>query len=599
MTTKTRLRLVRKQAVVAPRVNRTTSPLRQLRVSPLAPIHDRRIPVAQRQAMVRRMGQVYGNQFVQRIVGHEPMLRNGSSGPAVTTLQQHLVEAGAAIQVDGIFGPQTYRSVTAYQRAAGLSVDGIVGPNTWASLKSGSVTITDISTGGGGSQAAEVVSKLKKVKTILHRLNTEHPDVPQPQTVEPPTPEPAHHEHTHSHDSDEEETSGWFDDWFSDDSESEQQQQQNQDGGGGSSWWDSITDWVSETMQSVMEAIRGLTSQVSRELDRVSDRVKSIFRGPLEMLRDLIRGGFGEDAARKLDEIIDGLSDRPDGAEERPVSGEIPDIIGASFEASGCGDTVLPKGKKRRRMQLSVTTIPATHQGDVQDSDWGHDRLDGSSIWARTNIGQGGEVKSGWGHTKAQWNVTSIRWTLEDDVVKVNACIVVDTLWNISNNGCTDVPGSQSDVVRPDNWHQIVSELTPAEYGAPKRVKYWSSHITRIHELFHANEYYTYTKQILPEKVAEFNKETLEVPWWITDDDKRDIDTRVMITLFGLSRQLDEEVFYYVKKQGGEARAYGDGKPLYQKLVDNIKQRAENQGWPKPKDPDEEKEDKKDKDKKK
>lgn len=63
-----------------------------------------------------------------------PVLRQGSRGSAVTTLQYALRAKGYAIAIDGIFGSGTLRVVKSYQRAAGLTVDGIVGPATWGRL---------------------------------------------------------------------------------------------------------------------------------------------------------------------------------------------------------------------------------------------------------------------------------------------------------------------------------------------------------------------------------------------------------------------------------------------------------------------------------
>lgn len=78
---------------------------------------------------------VIGNQAVMRLVAEQPMLRWGSRGDAVISLQKLLNQKnGAGLEADGIFGPLTYQAVITFQKNSGLSIDGIVGPNTWKSL---------------------------------------------------------------------------------------------------------------------------------------------------------------------------------------------------------------------------------------------------------------------------------------------------------------------------------------------------------------------------------------------------------------------------------------------------------------------------------
>jgi N-acetylmuramoyl-L-alanine amidase len=57
-------------------------------------------------------------------------IKKGSKGTAVKELQSLL-----GITADGIFGPQTEKSVKNFQNKKGLVVDGIVGPKTWTALK--------------------------------------------------------------------------------------------------------------------------------------------------------------------------------------------------------------------------------------------------------------------------------------------------------------------------------------------------------------------------------------------------------------------------------------------------------------------------------
>lgn len=63
------------------------------------------------------------------------VLRRGSKGDSVVILQERLKELGYEITaVDGYFGAETERAVTAFQKDVGLKVDGVVGARTWEAL---------------------------------------------------------------------------------------------------------------------------------------------------------------------------------------------------------------------------------------------------------------------------------------------------------------------------------------------------------------------------------------------------------------------------------------------------------------------------------
>jgi peptidoglycan hydrolase-like protein with peptidoglycan-binding domain len=58
----------------------------------------------------------------------EPVLRKGSTDPAVRDLQEALKALGHDPgPVDGVFGATTEAAVKAFQQAKGIAVDGIVG----------------------------------------------------------------------------------------------------------------------------------------------------------------------------------------------------------------------------------------------------------------------------------------------------------------------------------------------------------------------------------------------------------------------------------------------------------------------------------------
>ena len=70
------------------------------------------------------------------LAGPRPVLRRGSSGDPVVTLQIELNFTGTRPELteDGKFGPLTSAGVTEFQRRESLDPDGIVGAKTWARL---------------------------------------------------------------------------------------------------------------------------------------------------------------------------------------------------------------------------------------------------------------------------------------------------------------------------------------------------------------------------------------------------------------------------------------------------------------------------------
>jgi hypothetical protein len=83
-------------------------------------------------------------------------IKRGDRGPAVAKVQRKL-----GISADGVFGPQTERSVRRFQRRRGLMVDGIVGPQTRQALgltafsSRGLRTRARRSTGGSGAESGD------------------------------------------------------------------------------------------------------------------------------------------------------------------------------------------------------------------------------------------------------------------------------------------------------------------------------------------------------------------------------------------------------------------------------------------------------------
>ena len=69
-----------------------------------------------------------------------PILRKGSKGSEVKTLQKLLIIEGCSVGksgVDGRFGSDTEKGVKEYQNKVKLDIDGVVGFNTWSVLLKG------------------------------------------------------------------------------------------------------------------------------------------------------------------------------------------------------------------------------------------------------------------------------------------------------------------------------------------------------------------------------------------------------------------------------------------------------------------------------
>ncbi|MCB5167716.1 N-acetylmuramoyl-L-alanine amidase [Streptomyces bambusae] len=62
------------------------------------------------------------------------VLRRGDAGERVRALQYLLVQRGAQVPVNGVFGPETEQAVRTFQRVSDTVVDGVAGHQTWHQL---------------------------------------------------------------------------------------------------------------------------------------------------------------------------------------------------------------------------------------------------------------------------------------------------------------------------------------------------------------------------------------------------------------------------------------------------------------------------------
>ncbi|MFO7318195.1 MAG: spore cortex-lytic enzyme [Limnochordia bacterium] len=99
----------------------------------------RRVPVALAVAAALVLASALGPSWFQAYRAEAqsvPVLRWGSTGQAVSTLQWRLQQWGYYHgRIDGVYGAETYRAVVNFQRKNGVwPADGVVGEKTWRAL---------------------------------------------------------------------------------------------------------------------------------------------------------------------------------------------------------------------------------------------------------------------------------------------------------------------------------------------------------------------------------------------------------------------------------------------------------------------------------
>jgi Putative peptidoglycan binding domain len=75
-----------------------------------------------------------GRTIMSGTISPWPVVKSGSNGHPIKTLQHLLRARGQNVVVDGEFGPRTEAAVKTFQASHGLAADGIVGPLTWAAV---------------------------------------------------------------------------------------------------------------------------------------------------------------------------------------------------------------------------------------------------------------------------------------------------------------------------------------------------------------------------------------------------------------------------------------------------------------------------------
>ena len=94
----------------------------------------------------------------------EPILKTGSSDPAVRDLQEALKALGYdTAPVDGVFGAKTESAVKKFQQAREIAVDGVVGRITWINIDEADQSHPVLKVGSTGLPVRRLQSRMSAV----------------------------------------------------------------------------------------------------------------------------------------------------------------------------------------------------------------------------------------------------------------------------------------------------------------------------------------------------------------------------------------------------------------------------------------------------
>lgn len=94
----------------------------------------------------------------------EPILKQGSSDPAVRDLQEALKSLGYDVgPVDGVFGAKTESAVKKFQQAREIAVDGVVGRVTWINIDEADQSHPVLKIGSTGLPVRRLQSRMSAV----------------------------------------------------------------------------------------------------------------------------------------------------------------------------------------------------------------------------------------------------------------------------------------------------------------------------------------------------------------------------------------------------------------------------------------------------
>jgi len=244
-------------------------------------------------------------------------------------------------------------------------------------------------------------------------------------------------------------------------------------------------------------------------------------------------------------------------------------------DGAGCGDgSATPI--KPRKISAGLVLNVQTRSGHVGHGPSNADALSGGIDFS-VNVNQGkppGFNANEFGRTFQWYSHDAVNWKEPPGSSTVFFSVPVNLRidWAIQSRGCTDVSSAEDAAVTSVTYRNIITDLTPSPPSwSSQRDHFWSERLTILHELFHASDMTSKGRELAANAEKWMKAQTITGP--VTTE-------KVQAVVESAFNQIRDGAKTYMSGWPPEERAYADGKPKYESLINDIKARAAREGWP-------------------
>jgi hypothetical protein len=256
--------------------------------------------------------------------------------------------------------------------------------------------------------------------------------------------------------------------------------------------------------------------------------------------------------------------DIPKSGTVEPISGALEDRPEAADDETG-GPLQIVSNFKITPIQAGINHLNAP---------MGMSRADTvtSSISLKSSIQTGGidVPATSFGHEEPTYSLGTTNWTRNKKVITVDCEIKIDCHYAINSQGRKNVGSANDDIVTEKTWNKISKDLMPEDDGKAPRTEYFAQDLTQLHEQFHGWDDIGQAERFVPTAKTYLDQQTI--------DPKGDISAQMAALLENVRGQFaaDGNMHYM---NGGEARAYADGKMAYEDRANSVRMRGIKEKW--------------------